>query len=117
MASITTKERTSSKGITSYQVQVRGKGVEKPYSKSFPSPEEAQVWADIQDAILHGASTTILTKIVTPTTSEITQPHQSKPFTIANLVDEYLRDTQYKGGVKKKGYSTVVQRMSPSLRI
>lgn len=117
MASITTKERTSTKGITSYQVQVRGKGVEKPYSKSFPSLEEAQAWAAEQEAILSGAPTQNLTEDVTPTTSEITQQRQNplplgNPYTIANIVDEYLRDTQYKGGVKKKGYSTVVQRMS-----
>lgn len=140
MASITTKERTSAKGITSYQVQVRGKGVEKPYSKSFPSLEEAQAWAAEQDRIVH-STTDQFRPTVEPVTAEQAETvlnnayekmHGSRPFTartmtpeevrsfgsepkkltIANIVDEYLRDTQYKGGVKKKGYSTVVQRMS-----
>lgn len=115
MASITTKERTSPKGITSYQVQVRGKGVDKPYSKTFPTSQEAQEWAALQDAKLnHGEiddsqSTDAATQnLASNTPASSTE----SAYSIANIVDEYLRDTQFKGGIKKKGYATVVQRMS-----
>lgn len=124
MASTNIKDRPSAKGTISYQVQVRGKGVEKPYSKSFPSMEAAEQWAAEQEQILNGASTHNLEGNTPAISSESaysagnasgisTQQHETTSrFSIANIVDEYLRDTQWKGGVKKKGYATVVQRMS-----
>ena len=111
MASITTKERTSPKGITSYQVQVRGKGVDKPYSKTFPTSQEAQEWAALQDAKLnHGEiddsqSTDAATQnLASNTPASSTE----SAYSIANIVDEYLRDTQFKGGIKKKGYADLL---------
>lgn len=55
MASINVKERTSAKGTISYQVQVRGKDVDKPFSKSFPSMEEAEQWKEEQEQKYNGA--------------------------------------------------------------
>lgn len=100
MASITTKERVSPKGVVFFQVQVRGRGVEKPYSKSFPTSEAAKEWADEQDQIVHG---TAPPEPVTPVQSE---------FTIANLMQAYLTSTQYKGGKRKPGYVTIESRLN-----
>ena len=97
MASINIKERTSTKGINSFQVQVRGKGVEKPYSKSFSTSEDAQKWADEQDAFINGVTDVIQSPVL---------------FTVASVMGEYLEDTQYQGGKRKKGYVTIESRLN-----
>ncbi|WP_314142229.1 site-specific integrase [Buttiauxella noackiae] len=99
MASITTKARVSTSGSTSYQVQIRGKGVEKPYSKSFTDPVVAAKWASEQEELINGVASVP----VEPIKSEAS---------IAALFDGYMLSTQYKGGIQKKGYKTIESRMN-----
>jgi len=98
MASINTKQRVSATGAVTYQVQVRGKGVSKPYSKTFSDQVEAEKWTKEQDEKINQSA------------DSHSEPVSNR-HSIAALNDEFMLNTMFKGGKPKRSYETIQSRM------
>lgn len=97
-AKIHTRKRANGKEF--YQVQVRGKGLAKPYSASFDFLDEAQEWADEQNRKLAGEVDSV---DVAPV----------NVLTVASLADEYLAFVHVdpKTGKLKKGHKDLSYKL------
>lgn len=97
-AKIHTRKRAN--GSAFYQVQVRGKGLAKPYSASFDYLEEAQEWADEQNRKLAGEA----------------QPVAA--LTLIGITEEYLNSIErdQRTGKVKKGHTDLTYKVKAIAR-